>query len=199
LWQLALFVVRGPKAFRQTVSQARNKSPLGHNCCIQRVLVGIPVVIELDHAIDELLLLNRTQLVSEVVVLIGHNPPNQLLPVVEGVVEIKQDCFDNHVCIMERAVPQPNSITGRLTGLEVPMRKIVFTVFLVVIAMSGGWLLGQSAQRSPELKSGSDIAIRVEGRDRSGKLVGTLMVRSQNGEWTEISLGRSGVVPLQSR
>jgi hypothetical protein len=78
------------------------------------------------------------------------------------------------------------------------MRRIVFTAFLMVIAMGGGWLLGRQ-QRTPELKTGADIAIRLEGQDRGGKLVGTLMVRLQNGEWTEVSLGRPGVVPLQSR
>lgn len=86
------------------------------------------------------------------------------------------------------------------------MRGLVFTAFLLAIAIGSGWVLGQ--QREPTqlspipqgLMTGSDIAIGVDGKARDGKLYGTMMVRMQNGEWVEVSLGRpGGVVPLESR
>jgi hypothetical protein len=87
------------------------------------------------------------------------------------------------------------------------MRRFVFSVFLLTVAIGGGWLLGQQqqpAQPTPVpqgLMTGSDIGIRVDTRARrDGKLYGTMMVRMQNGERREVILGRpGGVVPLDSR
>jgi hypothetical protein len=86
------------------------------------------------------------------------------------------------------------------------MFRLVFTSFLLVVAMGGGWLLGQQqTQAQPNLTplgglmTGSDVGIRVDGKAREGKLVGTLMVRLKSGEWMEVYLGRPGVVPLESR
>ena len=86
------------------------------------------------------------------------------------------------------------------------MRRVVLTVFLLIVAIGGGWLLGQQqqpAQRTPipqGLMTGADIGIRVDTGARDGKLYGTMMVRMQNGEWREVVLGRpGGVLPLDSR
>jgi hypothetical protein len=86
------------------------------------------------------------------------------------------------------------------------MRRVVLTVFLLIVALGGGWLLGQqqpAAQRTPVpqgLMTGADIGIRMDTSARDGKLYGTMMVRMQNGEWREVVLGRpGGVLPLDSR
>jgi len=86
------------------------------------------------------------------------------------------------------------------------MRRVVFTVFLLIVAMSSGWLFGQQqqpAQATPipqGLLTGSDIGIRVDRGARDGNLYGTMMVRMQNGEWREVVMGRpGGVLPLDSR
>ena len=86
------------------------------------------------------------------------------------------------------------------------MRRVVFTVFLLTVAIGGGWVLGQQqqpAQPTPipqGLMTGSDIGIRVDGKARDGNLYGTMMVRMQNGEWREVIMGRpGGVLPLDSR
>ncbi len=85
------------------------------------------------------------------------------------------------------------------------MRRVVFTAFLLTVAMGGGWLLGQQLQPAPpsaappNLITGSDIGFRMEGSSR-GRYYGTLMVRMKNGEWVEVTArGQGGVVPLDSR
>ena len=105
------------------------------------------------------------------------------------------------------------------------MRRAVFTVFLLTVAMGGGWLFGQQEKRDeptqwtpPEglfnrqqprgpqrtplgsIFSGPEVGIRLDREARDGKLYGTLMVKTQSGEWVEVSLGQpSGVMPLDSR
>lgn len=97
------------------------------------------------------------------------------------------------------------------------MRRMVFTAFLMTVAMGGGWLFGQQeptwtppegffnrqqAQPTPlgGIFSGPEVGVRVDRKAPDGKLYGTLMVRMQNGEWMEVSLGQpGGVIPLDSR
>jgi hypothetical protein len=84
------------------------------------------------------------------------------------------------------------------------MRRVAFTVFLLVVAAGGGWLMGQQQPAQPYipgpegLLTGPDLGFRMEGTHQ-GKVVGTLMVRMKTGEWVPASLTRPGVVPLESR
>ena len=52
------------------------------------------------------------------------------------------------------------------------MRRAVFTVFLLTVAMGGGWLLGQQQPTQPTplggLFTGPDVAVRVDVQDATG-------------------------------
>ena len=52
--------------------------------------------VELQHAAHEVVLANRLQRSAKTVVLITDDLSYQLIAVVEGAVEIEQDCFNGH-------------------------------------------------------------------------------------------------------
>ena len=56
---------------------------------------------------------------------------------------------------------------------------------LVIIAMASFAGAQQPPSPQPRILSGNDLGFRVEGTDRSGKAIGTFMVRV-NGSWVEV-------------
>ena len=80
------------------------------------------------------------------------------------------------------------------------MRRVLFA-FLISVVGGGGWLLGQTfpipdPNAVPQrVLSGPDVGIRIEGTS-GGRVFGTLVVRSKDGQWTEVSLGKPGTLPL---
>ncbi len=70
------------------------------------------------------------------------------------------------------------------------MRKWVVLWFasLVSVAALTAGLLAQSRlpEREYRIVSGNDVGFRTEGTDRSGKPIGTFMVRT-DGRWVEVS------------
>jgi GNAT superfamily N-acetyltransferase len=94
---------------------------------------------------------------------------------------------------------RPTSRDGRLTihrpqcGTAVredimPRRILLWLAGLAAAALTSAALIAQTRLQPSDYRilSGSDIASRVEGTDRSGRPVGTWMVR-MNGEWVEPS------------
>ena len=85
------------------------------------------------------------------------------------------------------------------------MRRILFASVAACLLVGGGWLAGQQvlplpSPADPNILSGA-IGFRVEGRSPDGKVIGTLMVRLNTGEWVEAhsSPRRGRVVPLDSK
>ena len=62
--------------------------------------------------------------------------------------------------------------------------RIVLVVLWVASLVAVGVWAQTPSQSEPKLISGSDIGYRVERFDRTGKPVGTLVVRI-NGQWVE--------------
>lgn len=72
-------------------------------------------------------------------------------------------------------------------------RVLCLLALLAAGAAAASLTLAQTAQPQPRIVSGDDIGFRVDSTDRTGRPVGTLMVRV-NGEWVEA--GWSGGVRL---
>jgi hypothetical protein len=70
--------------------------------------------------------------------------------------------------------------------------RIVFVVlWLASLVAVGVW--AQAPQPEPKVISGTNIGYRLEGTDRTGKPIGTIVVR-MNGKWVE-----AGFAPGLSR
>ena len=84
------------------------------------------------------------------------------------------------------------------------MRRAVFAMITAGILTTGGYLYGQQQtqpyrppQDPPNIKAGNDIGFRVEGT-KGASVIGTLMVRTKNGEWVEAHFaGRT--IPLDAK
>jgi hypothetical protein len=86
------------------------------------------------------------------------------------------------------------------------MQRVLVAVIVACFLFSAGWVAAQQTQAprgtpNPPIRSGADIGFRVEGKARDGGVVGTLMVRLENGDWVEAqgSPMRGHLVPLHSK
>ena len=84
------------------------------------------------------------------------------------------------------------------------MQRVLVAVIVACFVFSAGWVTAQQTQRvppNPPIRSGADIGFRVEGKAPNGAVVGTLMVRLENGDWVEAqgTPMRGQLVPLHSK
>ena len=73
------------------------------------------------------------------------------------------------------------------------MKRLVllWLASLVVVAvLTSAFTLAQAQQDGAPVVSGDDLGFRVDGRDRSGKPTGTLVIRVDD-EWVEASFSMS--------
>jgi hypothetical protein len=86
------------------------------------------------------------------------------------------------------------------------MQRVLVAVIVACFLFSAGWVAAQQTQAqhvplNPPIRSGADIGFRVEGKAPHGAVVGTLMVRLENGDWVEAqgTPMRGQLVPLHSK
>ena len=87
------------------------------------------------------------------------------------------------------------------------MRRTAWAVIAAVLLAGGGWVAGQQTQfpygappTPPDIRTGADLGFRIQGM-KDGRALGTLVVRTKNGEWVEAHAGssRGFVVPLDTK
>ena len=80
------------------------------------------------------------------------------------------------------------------------MNKIV-SLWLLSLAIVGVLALAVTAQvtrSTPRVVTGADLGFRIEGNDRKGQPVGTLVIRI-NGDWVPVSTAIQYAPALTSR
>jgi hypothetical protein len=86
------------------------------------------------------------------------------------------------------------------------MQRVLVAVIAACFLFNAGWVAAQQTQAprvpaNPPIRSGADIGFRVEGKAPDGGVLGTLMVRLENGDWVEArgTPMRGHLVPLHSK
>jgi hypothetical protein len=88
------------------------------------------------------------------------------------------------------------------------MRIALAVIVAGVLSGGAGWAAAQQTQFPnkplpvpPDIRTGADIGFRVEGKTRDGGVMGTFMVRLENGQWVEAqgTPWRGRLVPLETK